>query len=344
MPVRAKPVLKRPWIHHVIIICYIAAPFANILLVKAFLGVSFATIFSNLLNGYGILATVWLVTAPIVGVSLYFVKRFSWYVFLGHSGLILADFVYKWATRPAYYLRTVPGTHNILLLAGNIALVAIVAYIIQKDFRAPYFQILNRTWRERTRIPVYHAVAIDGESRIMSDLSDGGCFVSWPGALGAPGSRVMLSFQSNTLNIECAGEVMRVTDKGIGIRFLHLPRAKRRDIRWLIRNRFSLRHQVDIPCVSLFGHEESQARMVDVSPTGCYVRSQSAGLSAGSTGSLKVCLTSRHPSISLPGSVVWTNQGDVCVKPAGFGFRFDHRQSDFARRAAIQYGQGVLVR
>ena len=176
-----KPVLKRPWIHHLIIICYIAAPFANVLLLKAFLNVPFRTIFTNLVAGYGTLATIWLFTAPIVGILLYFVQRFSWYVFLGHSSLILVDFVIKWVTRPGYYLRTVPGFHNIILLAGNIALVAIVAYIIQRDFRSPYLQVLNRSWRERARIPIYHTVTLDGEPRMMNDLSTGGCFVLEPG-------------------------------------------------------------------------------------------------------------------------------------------------------------------
>jgi hypothetical protein len=48
----------------------------------------------------------------------------------------------------------VPGLHNLILLAGNIFLVAFVSYIIQRDFRSPYFQVLNRSWREHTRIPI----------------------------------------------------------------------------------------------------------------------------------------------------------------------------------------------
>ena len=48
-----KPVLKRPWQHHVIILCYVAAPFVNIILVKVFLHVSFRAIFVHLTAGYG---------------------------------------------------------------------------------------------------------------------------------------------------------------------------------------------------------------------------------------------------------------------------------------------------
>ena len=182
-----KPVLKRPWQHHVIILCYVAAPFVNIILVKVFLHVSFRAIFVHLAAGYGVLATLWLVTAPLVGIALYFVNRFAWYLFLGHSSLILLDYIAKWATRPMFYLHTVPGLQNIILLTGNLLLIIGVAYLIQRDFRAPYFQILNRTWRERNRVPIYHTVIIDEEPRIMSDLSDGGCFVLDPTASRAPG-------------------------------------------------------------------------------------------------------------------------------------------------------------
>jgi Tfp pilus assembly protein PilZ len=342
--VRLKPVLKRPWLHHVIIICYIGAPFANILLLKVFLHVPFKTIFSNLEAGYGVLATVWLLTAPIVGVSLYFVKRFSWYVFLGHSSIILADFVVKWATRPAYYLRTIPGLHNIVLLAGNIALVAIVSYIIQHDFRAPYFQVLNRNWRERSRIPVYHTVTIDGERRTMNDLSTGGCFVLEPGFKHSLGAKVSLSFQSNTLNIECMGEIMRVTDTGLGIRFIRLPSIKKRDIHRMLKNRFTLRQKVDIPCTWIFEEKEIEARMLDLNSGGCYVQAQIDGLRAGSTGRLKVLFQSDRRSFSLPGQVVWINPSGAHEKPVGFGYRFDRRQARFMRDATIQYGLGILVR
>jgi hypothetical protein len=338
-----KPGLKRPWLHHVIIACYIGAPFVNVLLLKAFLHVPFKTIFVNLVAGYGLLATAWLLTAPIVGVSLYFVKKFSWYVFLGHSSLILLDFIVKWASRPQYYFRTVPGIHNIILLAGNIALVAIVSYIIQRDFRAPYFQVLNRSWRERTRIPVHHAVTLDGQTRTMNDLSTTGCFVLEPGLQRVLGARLKLSFQSNTLNIECMGEVMRMTDKGLGIRFIRLPAAKKRDIHRMLKNRFALRHKVDIPSAYAVEGKERESRLVDLSNGGCYVQSQVEGLQEGSSLELRVLLPpDRH--YSLPGQVVWVNDEGLHSKPVGFGFHFDHHQAGFMREATKRYGQGVLVR
>jgi len=341
---KPKTVFKRPWLHHVIIIVYIAAPFVNILLLRVFLNVSFGVIFSRLFAGYGILATFWLVTAPLVGISLYFVTRVSWYVFLGHSSLILLDFIVKWATRPAYYLRTVPGFHNILILAGNLALVALIAYIIQRDFRSPYFQVLNRNWRERRRIPIYHTISLDGASRIVSDLSTGGCFVLDDGPDRRPGGKVKLHFQSNTLDIECMGEIMRVTGTGLGIRFMHMAQAKKRDIARMLRNRFALRQKVDIPCTWVFRGEESGSRMVDLSSGGCYLQAQLAGLSDGVEGELRVVFPHNKRSFSLLGQVVWINRTGAHEKPLGFGFRFLHKQMRFMKEATLRYGRGMLVR
>ena len=259
-----KPVFKRPWLHHLIIICYICAPFVNFLLLMLFLRVSVTTVLVNLVAGYGPLAALWLFTAPVVGVSLYFVRRFSWYVFLGHSSLILLDFVVKWATRPAYYLHTVPGLHNLILLVGNIFLVAVVSYIIQRDFRSPYFQVLNRSWREHTRIPIYHTVVLNAETRTVNDLSTGGCFVLEPGSTRALGSRVVLTFRSDSLNFGCMGQIMRITAAGFGVRFIRLPAANRRDISRILRSRFALRQKVDIPCTWVFRDEEIDSRMLDL--------------------------------------------------------------------------------
>ena len=339
-----KSVLKRPWLHHLIIICYIGAPFVNILLLVVFLHVTFATVFANLVAGYGILATVWLLTAPVVGISLYFVKRFSWYVFLGHSAIILLDFLVKWATRPAYYLHTVPGLHNVILLAGNICLVAFVSYIIQRDFRAPYFQVLNRSWREHERIPIHHTVTLNGQSRSINDLSTGGCFVLEPMSDRILGSTLTISSLSNSLDFVCSGEIMRITPAGIGVRFIRLPAVRRQEIRKLLRNRFALRQKVDVPCTWVFRYEESQSRIIDLSSSGCYVHALPAGLAEGSEGELRAALLPGRNPYSLPGTVAWINRNGAHGKPAGFGFRFAHKQAGFMKDAAAHFGQGVLVR
>lgn len=155
---------------------------------------------------------------------------------------------------------------------------------------------------------------------------------------------VALSFTSHTLSINCMGEVMRVAADGLGIRFVRLPGVKKRDIRWLLKNRYSLRQKVDIPCTCVVQGEESQSRMLNVSRSGCYAQAQFAGFEVGSETAVKVAFSGTGLLYSLKGRVAWINQSGAYEGPAGFGLRFDSRQTGFVNKATACYGLGVLVR
>ncbi|MCX7030184.1 MAG: PilZ domain-containing protein [Spirochaetes bacterium] len=339
-----KPAFKRPLLHHLFIILYIAAPFANILLLRVFVGVPLARIFSRIVAGYGILATIWLFTSPVIGVALYFANRVSWYLFLGHSSLILLDFIIKWASRPVYYAKTVPGAMNILITAGNLALIILIGFIIQRNFRAPYFQVLNRSWRERKRIPIHHTVLLDGQSLVADDLSALGCFVHDPGTNRTVGSRVEIRFLSDSLTIECPGEIMRTTGTGLGIRFIGLPRAQKRDIDRMLRKRFSLRQKVDLACTCTFEQAERPAIMLNLSNGGCYLQSKVEGLREEAPCTISLPLQGDGKSYQLPGKIVWINRAGQDEKPVGFGCEFDKKQPAMMRYITLHYGQGMLIR
>ena len=267
-------VFARPWWHHLLIMTYVAAPFANILLVRLFLDVPLSVILRRLGAGFGIPATIWLFTAPLVGVSLYLVRRLSWYVFLAHGSLILVDFLVKWASRPMHYLQTVPSALQVLILAGNLALVVLIGCVVRKDFRSPYLDVLRRRWREREHVPIQHTVLLDGVPRTMSDLTTGGCFIVEEGMSRTTGSRVHVSFSSDTLRIECTGEIVRRTAEGYGIVFVDLAPAGKIAIARLLKNRFSSRLKVDLPCSLVFADTARNATILDLSPGGCYVRAE----------------------------------------------------------------------
>jgi Tfp pilus assembly protein PilZ len=339
-----KPAFKRPLLHHLIIILYMAAPLANILLLWVFLGVPLARIYSRLIAGYGILATMWLFTAPVVGIALYFANRFSWYLFLGHSSLILLDFVIKWVSRPAYYVKTVPGVMNIFITAGNLALLVLIGFIIQRNFRAPYFQVLNRSWRERKHIPIHHTVLLDGQSLVAEDLSALGCFVHDPGSSRTVGSRVEVKFLSDSLTIDCPGEIMRTTGTGLGIRFIGLPRAQKRDIDRMLRKRFALRQKVDLACTCTIEQHERAATLLNLSRGGCYLGSSVEGLREEDQCTISLPLQGNGKTCRLPGRIVWVNRAGQYEKPVGFGCEFDRKQPAMMRYITLHHGQGMLIR
>lgn len=61
---------------------------------------------------------------------------------------------------------------------GNTALVAIIAYVLQRDFRSPYLQVLSRAFREHTRVAIRHELTVAGHVVVTTDFSADGCFVA----------------------------------------------------------------------------------------------------------------------------------------------------------------------
>lgn len=237
--------IRRPWIHHVIIGAYILAPLANILMVRFSVGVPLATILQRLFRGYGPLAATWLLTAPIVGLALYFVHRWSWYVFLAHSSLVFADFAIKIIANPLLFLRTIPPLNHVLILAGNLALVALIGTIIRRDFRWPYLEEHSRSFRWHRRTACACPVMLNATPALVTDLSIGGCFVRVASFEAAPQEAVHLSLATDAGSLEIDGRIARATPSGVGIMFLALDRQQRAAIWSLIRRRtIAPRHSI----------------------------------------------------------------------------------------------------
>jgi Tfp pilus assembly protein PilZ len=326
---RARVVIKRPLTHYVISLAYILAPLVNLLLLVVIARIALGDVVQRLFQGYGVLAGIWLLSAPIVGIGLYFVHQASWYIFLGHSGLILVDYVLKWVQRPDYYWRSITGVHQILLFTGNIALVVVIGYIIQKDFRAPYFQILPRGWRTGKRTLIRHFIELDGRRCNITDLSTGGCFVSEP-ALGlSVGAKVSIRFRADTMEVGCRGEVMRQVPAGYGVRFMGLPAAQKRDVRRMLRKRFPFRYPVHLAASWASGGRVLEVTMLDISDSGCYLEADVSGIGEGSEGALELLI--RRRTERVPAQVVWVNAKALHGKPVGFGVRFRRAQRRLRR-------------
>ncbi len=338
-----KTIVKRPWIHHVIIWAYIIAPVANVLLVMVFVHVPLARVVQQLFRAYGRLGAIWLLSAPLMGIALYFVNRVVWYLFLAHSSLVFVDWLTKWATNPQLYVRTIPALNHLLIVSGNLALVALIGYIIQRDFRAPYFQTLQRSFREHKRVPIRHRISLDGVRAVIDDLSITGCFVPAPvhGPSGPltlhAGNEVTISFRSETVTLTTTGQVMRETPSGWGIRFLSLNGKQKKDVARLLRNRYALRYRVDLPAEWSYDHTVSPARLFDVSSTGAFVAAEVPQLEPGATAA--IALDVAGTNVATRGRVVWVNRTAEHEKPVGFGLRFDRSQRRLVRLVRQQLGK-----
>jgi hypothetical protein len=311
-------------------------------LLLIFYKIPFSDISQNLFRGYGYLAGLWLLSAPLVGIGFLFVHKISWYVFLCHSSLILIDYVYKWATKPLLYWQNVANIHNFLMLTGNVILVVIIGYIIQKDFRAPYFQALPRSWRESSRIPINHVISINGELRKVDDLSSGGCFIPEPELVLNLGDKISVFFKSDTLDIECEGEIRRKSPEGYGIQFIALPVKKRRDITRMLKQRFSLRYEVNFPCKWTFNDKNAEGKMLNISRGGCYIQTVVEGLEKDMFGEI-LCEINSQLYITI-GNIVWINRKKEHEKPIGFGIKFLRKQIKLMNLIIEHFGERKLIR
>lgn len=333
--------LRRPPLHHAIIVGYILAPFVNVALLLAFTGLPLELVLRRFVAGYGPLASLWLVTAPLAGIGLYFVHRASWYIFVGHSSLILVDFALKWIIKPRFYYEHIPTLNNVLIFVGNLALVAAIGYLINRDFRAPYFQALRRSWRESVRIPMRHEVSFGGEKRQIDDISAGGCFLVGVDAGCALGDQRPVSFALGRLQLQCSGEVMRITDRGCGVRFVGLAGRTRRKLAEALRHRFVLRYQVDLPAGWEAAGSSVNGRVWNLSAGGCYIAMETAAVAEGSAGVLHVLDTVYAASVAA--HVVWVNPLGEHGKPPGCGLQFKRSQAALVRRL-VQAGNRTLTR
>ncbi|MBW8003679.1 MAG: PilZ domain-containing protein [Planctomycetes bacterium] len=191
-------------------------------------------------------------------------------------------------------------------------------------------------------MPIRHHITLNDKSRSINDLSTGGCFVSEPELGLNVGEKVVLSFKGADLTIACKGEVMRRTPGGYGIRFMSLPAVQRRDIRQMLKARFTLRYEIELPGAWVFDGKKIDGRVLNISNFGCYVQAEVAEVTEGVEGELEIEVKrQRH---LLPGRIVWVNRTRIHEKPLGFGVNFKSSRRSLMRVIIERYGKGKLTR
>jgi hypothetical protein len=173
---------------------------------------------------------------PIVGIGIYMVRKWGWYLFLSFSALLvfynLFVFIYL---NPNYPLAVV--------IFFILITTAITAFFLRKNVYAPYFNPRLRWWEiaARYRVPLETTLATTkGALNCKTvDISETGCFVEHHEDLPL-GSVVMLEFHCNGMEISCMGKIVsrraseRENCQGYGIMFQAIPSEMKKRIRQLI--------------------------------------------------------------------------------------------------------------
>lgn len=192
-----------------------------------------------------------LVLFPVVGVGIYLMKKWGWYLFLCFSVLLISYnlFVYKYMN-PNYSLETV--------MFFIIITTVISAYFLRKSVYAPYFNPRLRWWEiaTRYRTPLNTVLVLKNGAIPCKtiDISETGCFVDLEGEIPV-GSSVMIEFLCDGIEISCMGKVVNKRSgaserySGYGIIFEAMPREVKKKIRLLLWHfeRIGLEDRMDSP-------------------------------------------------------------------------------------------------
>jgi hypothetical protein len=270
-----------------------------------------SSIIENIYEYFGFLSVLWVLSAPFVALCLYLIHRVAWFIFISHASLLFIGIIYLIINDPIPY--------NFLYLTFNGVIVLILGIILTRDFRAPYFQVLPRSWRETTRFPIIHQIKVHGITKKISDLSEMGCFITAPELGLTVGKRIEVELKSETLNIQCEGAVMRQSPQGYGIKFLHLSQQERRDIKSLIKKRYALRYIVNFSGKWLYNGKKKDVKVLNISKCGCFIHTSLDDFLL-TDGTLILDIDNIQFKISC--KVIWINKQIAYGKPVGFGVEF----------------------
>ena len=173
---------------------------------------------------------------PIVGVGIYMVRKWGYYLFIGFSLLLIAYNLYVYfVMNPNYQL------HIVLMFI--IMITGMSSVFLRKHIYAPYFNPRLRWWEvaSRYRIHLNTSLLINNanlECRTL-DISSTGCFVNYAGNL-IEGNSVWLTIQCAGVEINCLGKIVRrsmdTANPGYGIYFQAMSQQTKLKLNRLIRH------------------------------------------------------------------------------------------------------------
>jgi hypothetical protein len=123
-------------------------------------------------------------------------------------------------------LDSLRGSGRLPWLSASETLVVFVTavYLLQKDSFLPYFSDARRGWRLGVRRALHCPVRVDGLLFVTRDVSAGGLYIRWPDCDRSIGSEVELQLSLSAETLRLAGVIVRVDERGAGVRFVRMER------------------------------------------------------------------------------------------------------------------------
>lgn len=161
----------------------------------------------------------------ICGIGLLRVKKWSWYLFLFYSSVLI--FFNLFFTIKNY------SKLNVYSLLESIITFSAMVYFLQKNISAPYFKLYPRGWRLEKRNPLNVKIKLNDEEFLTRDISDKGFYIDLRNLSLEINEKVEIEiFGTENSKIFKAG-LVRIDESGAGFAFRNLTRKERSWLRKL---------------------------------------------------------------------------------------------------------------
>ncbi len=174
-------------------------------------------------NEMNILELVLLFFPLIIAAGLLWVKKWGWYLFLAYAPVwIIYNLVDFFLASTIY---------NLLAVFKSFFGVIAIIFFTSKDISAPYVKAYPRGWRLQLRRPIQLNMTVNGKRKQTKDLSEVGAYLKWKDCDLPSNTEIKVSMKLAENRYEIPAAVVRKDEKGVGIAFRGLTKAKKAQIR-----------------------------------------------------------------------------------------------------------------
>jgi uncharacterized membrane protein (DUF2068 family) len=205
--------------------------------------VAVATLFDISLSSCGkiLLSPTYFIVSVLVvisGYGLWEMRRWSWFLFIGSQGLVVAQ-------TAAIVFGYAESHHKFFVFVISIIFQFLLTKRVASEIYVPYLFPRIRWWENNPRYKLSVPVKIfrksgQSQDREILDISIAGCFIKMPLDLGQD-EAISLDFVMFGETVQCKGLVVWLTEsavihpRGIGVKFTELTKAQKRALRTIAK-------------------------------------------------------------------------------------------------------------
>lgn len=209
-------------------------PLSYALLMGSFYNLPLARIMAIIFSFVYIVHSIF---AIFTGFALYRLRPYAWHFYVFHSVLMIGEQFYVTYRYAQNNVREIP------LIFMCLSIVAVLM-LLKKELRVPYFSPKIAWWesdpRYKISVPAQMTAPDHHYKGDIMDISASGCFIKTKDPLKVD-QEIQIKFSLFDHKFDCHGRVVWRTEsgvthpKGVGVRFVGLPKPVQADLRETVK-------------------------------------------------------------------------------------------------------------